>query len=104
MPAEAIERLAVVESQQGHYADDVQELKREMVLLRQQLDSFVRDATPVLNAFKAQQEAKTRVLNAVAVKLAEWSIVGLLVYLANGALDRITTDVAHRVESQENKR
>ena len=104
MPAEAIERLAVVESQQGHYSDDVQELKREMVLLRQQLDSFVRDATPVLNAFKAQQEAKTRVLNAVAVKLAEWSIVGLLVYLANGALDRITTDVAHHVESQQNKR
>lgn len=104
MPAEAAARIAVVESQQAHYADDLRELKLEMSLLREQLDVFVRDATPVLTAFKAQQEAKTRVLNAVAVKLAEWSIVGLLVYLANGALDRITTDVAHRVESQENKR
>ena len=104
MPAEAIERLAVIESQQGHYADDVQELKREMSLLRQQLDAFVRDATPVLNAFKQQQEAKARVLNAVAIKLAEWSIVGLLVYLANGALDRMTADVAHHVETQVDKR
>ena len=104
MPAEAIERLAVVESQQGHYADDVQELKREMSLLRQQLDAFVRDATPVLSAFKSQQEAKARVLNAVAIKLAEWSIVGLLVYLANGALDRMTADVAHHIETQVDKR
>lgn len=104
MPAEAAERIAVVESQQAHDADDLRELKLEMSLLREQLDVFVRDATPVLNAFKAQQEAKARVLNAVAIKLAEWSIVGLLVYLVNGALDRITTDVAHRVESQENKR
>lgn len=104
MPTEAAERIAVVESQQAHYADDLRELKLEMSLLREQLDVFVRDATPVLTAFKAQQEAKARVLNAVAIKLAEWSIVGLLVYLAAGAVDRLSADVAHRVESQENKR
>lgn len=100
MPAEAAERIAVVESQQAHYVDDLRELKLEMSLLREQLDVFVRDATPVLTAFKAQQEAKARVLNAVAIKLAEWSIVGLLVYLAAGAVDRLSADVAHHIESR----
>lgn len=100
MPAEAAERIAVVESQQAHDANDLRELKLEMSLLREQLDVFVRDATPVLTTFKAQQEAKARVLNAVAIKLAEWSIVGLLVYLAAGAVDRLSADVANHIESR----
>ncbi len=100
MPAEAAERIAVVESQQAHDANDLRELKLEMSLLREQLDVFVRDATPVLTAFKAQQEAKARMLNAVAIKLAEWSIVGLLVYLAAGAVDRLSADVANHIESR----
>lgn len=100
MPAEAAERIAVVESQQAHDANDLRELKLEMSLLREQLDVFVRDATPVLTTFKAQQEAKARMLNAVAIKLAEWSIVGLLVYLAAGAVDRLSADVANHIESR----
>lgn len=82
MPAEVPERVAVVETQQQHYAADMQEMRREIAALRQQMERFIAGAQPVLDAFKDQQEAKTRMFNAVAMKVMEWGVVGLLTWAA----------------------
>ena len=104
MPAEVPERVAVVESQQAHYAQDLNELKREMVLLRAQLDEFVRDASPIIQAVRDQQVAKAKLWNAVATKVAEYSIVAVLAWLARGMYLQINTDVAQHIESRGERR
>jgi hypothetical protein len=100
MPAEVPERVAVMESQQAHYDRDLGELKREMVLLRQQLDAFVRDATPIINAVREQQAAKAKLWNAVAIKVAEYSIVAVLAWFIRGVYLQASTEVAHQVERE----
>lgn len=103
MPAEVPERVAVVETQQQHIADELREVKREMVLVRQQLDEFVRDALPVIKAVREQQQAKAKAWNAIAMKFTEVSIVAILGWIARGVYLQATQDVAHQVETRRDE-
>lgn len=98
MPPEIPERVAVVEDRQEHYSEAVRELRREMILLRQQLDAFVRDASPIIEAVRAQQSAKAKFWNAVSIKVAEYSIVAILVWVARGAYMQAADEVAKHIQ------
>lgn len=93
------ERLAVAERTLQLYAETLADMRKEISETRQEIgamnrrvEEFVRESKPALDAFRQKQEASAKLMHAVTVKVLEWSVVGLLSYLAVSAYDRVTGD------------
>lgn len=101
------ERLAVAERTLDLYAETLAEMRREISETRKEIsamnrrvEEFVAESKPALDAFRAKQEASAKLMHAVTVKVLEWSVVGLLSYLALSAYDRLIGEAGHAQQEQ----